>query len=81
MLQVSNKSVVEVTAAVEAKLRSTDTKKSIFTGDIKAARCAVEALKQHLTRNVELLSSMNALLFPQPGSHQSMEFSRCEASL
>ena len=72
--------MAEVTAAVESKARFADSsKKSIYTGDIKIARAAAEALKQQLTRNVELLSSMNALLFPQPGAHQPMEFSRCGA--
>jgi hypothetical protein len=83
LLQVCNKSVAEVTSAVEAKMKSAGSisKKSIFTGDIKIARSAADALKLHLTRNVELLSSMNALLFPQPGANQPMVFSRCEGLL
>ena len=72
----------EVTAAVEASVRSADAiKASIFSGDIKIASSATEALKLQLTRNVELLSSLNALLFPQPGAGHSMEFSRCGGSL
>ena len=84
LLQVSNKPVSEVTAAAETNVRSAAAdagKMSIFTGDIKIARSATEALKQQLTRNVELLSSLNALLFPQPGTSHSMEFSRCGESL
>jgi hypothetical protein len=83
MLQVCNKPVSEVTSFVEAKIRSADpnSKKSIFSGDINVARSAAEALKQQLTRNVELLSSMNALLFPQPGASQPMAFSRCGHTL
>jgi hypothetical protein len=83
LLQVCNKTVAEVTTAVEAKMKSADSisKKSIFTGDIKIARSAADALKLHLTRNVELLSSMNALLFPQLGANQPMAFSRCEGML
>ena len=78
LLQISNKSVAEITATVESKISKADTgKRSIFTGDISIAQSAAEALKQHLARNVELLSSMNALLFPQPGANHPMEFSRC----
>jgi hypothetical protein len=67
--------VAEINSAIESKARD-PSKKSFYSGDIKIAHNAAEALKQQLTRNVELLSSMNALLFPQPGAQQSMEFSR-----
>jgi hypothetical protein len=80
LLQISNKSVAEINATVESKISAADTgKRSIFTGDMSIAQSAAEALKQHLARNVELLSSMNALLFPQPGANHAMEFSRCGA--
>ncbi len=81
LLQVSNKPVSEATGAVEAIDHSADSGEvSIFAGDLKIARSATEALKQQLTRNVELLSSLNALLYPQPGTSHSMEFSRCVSS-
>jgi hypothetical protein len=74
---MSNKSVAEINATVESKISVADTgKRSIFTGDMSIAQSATEALKQHLARNVELLSCMNALLFPQPGANHAMEFSR-----
>jgi hypothetical protein len=70
-----------VNAAVEANVEAKGSSavhgtKSIFTGDLKLASAAVGALKQQLSRNVELLSSLNALLFPEPGSNQSVDFSR-----